>query len=101
MLSSVSEAAIQSLSDRMTGLSDMIASNSTAQVPIIDTLQALVNRIDSPPRDRAEKSLRDALGDAVYIWLDDSTRTTAIEAELRAYKSPHLKPPPKLRFLVF
>jgi hypothetical protein len=73
--------SIQSLADRVTGLSDMIASNSAAQVPIIDTLQAVLNRIDGPSRYRAEQSICEVMGGNVYDWLCPRARNAVIVAE--------------------
>lgn len=95
MPSSVSEAAIQSLSEGMTGLRDMIASNSAAQVPIIDTLQAIVNRIDGPSRYRAEQSIREALGGVVYNWLCPPARNAAVVAEY-CWSDPNFPDPSKI-----
>jgi hypothetical protein len=74
-------SAIQSLSNRVMGLSDIVTSNSAAQVPIIDTLQDILKRIDGPSRYRAEQSAREALGQAVYEWLCPSARNAVIVAE--------------------
>jgi hypothetical protein len=72
---------IRSLADRVIGLTDMVASNSAAQIPIIDTLQALLSRSDGPSRFRAEQSIREVLGDPVYDWLCPHARLAVIVAE--------------------
>ena len=86
---------IQSLADRMTGLSDMVASNSAAQVPIIDTLQDILKRMDGPSRYKAEQSIREALGDIVYNWLCPAARNAAIVAEY-CWLDPNFPDPSKI-----
>jgi hypothetical protein len=75
------DSRMRILLDRMTELRDLVASNSAAQVPIIDTLQAVVNKIDNPSRYRAEESLRRELGDVLYEWLSPKARHLAVAAE--------------------
>jgi hypothetical protein len=52
------DSSMKTLLDRMTELHDLVASNSAAQVPIIETLQSVLNRIANPSRYGAEESLR-------------------------------------------
>ncbi|MGD0778677.1 MAG: hypothetical protein ABSC05_38340, partial [Candidatus Solibacter sp.] len=75
------DSRIQTLLDRVTELYDMVASNSAAQVPIIDTLQSVVHKIDSPSRYRAEESVRQEFGDALFERLSPKARHLAIAAE--------------------
>ena len=88
-------STIQSLADRVTGLSDMVASNSAAQVPIIDTLQDILKRMDGPSRYKAEQSIREALGDVVYNWLCPAARNAAIVAEY-CWLDPNFPDPSKI-----
>jgi hypothetical protein len=88
-------STIQSLGDRVTGLSDMVASNSAAQVPIIDTLQGILKRMDGPSRYKAELSIREALGDVVYNWLCPAARNAAIVAEY-CWLDPNFPDPSKI-----
>jgi hypothetical protein len=72
---------MHALMDRMTELCDRMASASAAQVPIIDALQSVVNKIESPSRQRAEESVRREFGDALYEGLMPMARNMAIAAE--------------------
>ena len=71
----------ETLLDGMAELRDLVASNSAAQVPIIDTLQSIRSKIDGPSRYTAEVSLRLELGDALYDKLGPLARHFAISAE--------------------
>jgi hypothetical protein len=75
------DSSMKLLLDRMTELHDLVASNSAAQVPIIDTLQSVLSKIVNPSRYGAEESLRRELGNALYDDLTPTARHWAIAAE--------------------
>lgn len=62
-------------------LGDAIDSVRAGQLPIIDTMQQMLRRIDAPSRHRAEESLKEVLKEATYLRLCPSARNAAITAE--------------------
>ncbi len=67
-------------------LEDRIESIAALQVPMLDTVAALVTRFDSlgpPSRFKTEESLKDALGDKVYSRLSADARDVLLDAEHR------------------
>lgn len=73
------DRSFETLFERLNEIRDLVASNSAAQVPMIDTLQSLVH--NTPSWHRAETSLRGELGDALFNRLSAGTLRSTIAAE--------------------
>jgi hypothetical protein len=74
-------ATMHTQTDEITRLRDAVDSNSAAQMPIIDTLQQLVRKMDGPSRYRAEESLKKEIGEHIYTSLCRPAFEAAIAAE--------------------
>jgi hypothetical protein len=78
--SSEERADVREVIDGFRELKDTVKSNSAAQIPLIDLLQRLVERLGEPSRQEAEDYLRGVLG-GTFSLLCTEAQTTLIAAE--------------------
>ncbi|MGD0870234.1 MAG: hypothetical protein ABSB88_11825 [Bryobacteraceae bacterium] len=78
--SSDGRADVRGVIDGFRELKDSVESNSAAQIPLIDLLQRLVERLGKPSRQEAEDYLRGVLG-GTFSLLCTEAQTTLIAAE--------------------